>query len=235
MSARPAGARASHWVGVLALAGVTACGGGGGGGDAPSADLGIDEVRLAASVRFSEETFPPEHCAVVEGALPAAGTRRLVRFDTVIVNHGTLDVVMGDPADPRPPLVAGDFEWSPCHGHYHLSDWADYRLEDDGGVVVASGHKQAFCLRDNVAYRVLEPARGYDCEYQGLSAGWADVYDRTLDGQWVDVTGVAAGEYWLVVEVDVADYVPEPLDASPNTARVRVTVPPADAVLPGAP
>lgn len=234
MSALLSGHRPSRWVAVLALASVTACGGGGGGGTA-AADLGIDEARLAASVRFTEETFPPEHCAVVEGALPAAGTRRLLRFDTVIVNHGDLDVVMGDPANPRAPLVAGDFEWSPCHGHYHLSDWADYRLEDDEGGVVAVGHKQAFCLRDNVAYRPQELARGFGCEYQGLSAGWADVYDRTLDGQWVDVTGVPAGAYWLVVEVDVADYVPEPIDASPNSVRVPVTVPPADTVLPGAP
>ncbi|HVG94218.1 MAG TPA: lysyl oxidase family protein [Planctomycetota bacterium] len=221
---------------ALALVVVAACGGGGGGGSDPTgADLGIDADRLEDSVLYTEETFPPEHCAVVEGAVEAPGTRRLLRFDTVIVNHGDVHVRFGDPVDPLPPLEAVDFEWSPCHGHFHLSNWSDYHLEDDLGVIVAQGHKQAFCLRDNVQYVPGTFPQGFDCDDQGLSAGWADIYDRTLDGQWVDITDVVPGDYWLVVTTDNADYVEEPVDASPNEVRVRVTLPPLDAVLPDGP
>ena len=81
---------------VLSLAIVAACGGGGGGGSEPiGADLGIDADQLADSVLYTEETFPPEHCAVVEGAVEAPGTRRLLRFDTVIVNYGDVHVHFG--------------------------------------------------------------------------------------------------------------------------------------------
>ena len=40
----------------------------------------------------------------------------------------------------------------------------------------------------------------YDCVFQGLSAGWADVYSSDLDCQWLDVTGVPEGDYLLRME-----------------------------------
>jgi hypothetical protein len=33
---------------------------------------------------------------------------------------------------------------------------------------------------------------------EGISPGWGDNYDAILEGQFVDVTGVAAGRYYLV-------------------------------------
>lgn len=72
----------------------------------------------------------------------------------------------------------------------------------------------------------------FDCDYQGLSSGWGDLYDRTLDGQWVDVTGVPAGDYVLVVEVNVAGKVVEADDRWPNEARVTVRLPDPGAPLP---
>src|SRR6266849_4730331 len=38
----------------------------------------------------------------------------------------------------------------------------------------------------------------YDCNSnQGVSAGWADVYNAQLDCQWVDITGLPDGDYTL--------------------------------------
>ena len=37
---------------------------------------------------------------------------------------------------------------------------------------------------------------------EGISAGWRDVYVRTLAFQWVDVSDVQPGDYWLRSEVD---------------------------------
>ena len=37
---------------------------------------------------------------------------------------------------------------------------------------------------------------------QGISVGWADVYDKGLDGQTIDITGVPTGKYWLSVTAD---------------------------------
>jgi hypothetical protein len=58
-------------------------------------------------------------------------------------------------------------------------------------------------LRDNYPYLPTAPAsHGYDCEYQGLTAGWEDVYDKSLDCQWLDVTGIKPGLYKMRVTVN---------------------------------
>jgi hypothetical protein len=189
-----------------------------------SVDLMVDRDAIVDSWEVVDRTFSALHCAVIEGAVPAPGLRRLLRFDTIVVNLGTEDAVIGDPAAPEPPLTPSDFIFSPCHGHYHLQGWATYELRDGTGAVVAVGHKQAFCLLDTIPYTSL-PRVGYNCDFQGISAGWADVYSRVLDGQWVDITGVPEGDYDLVVMVNVENPVFEADDAHPNFATVPVHVP----------
>jgi hypothetical protein len=69
------------------------------------------------------------------------------------------------------------------------------------------------------------PSQGYDCNFQGISAGWGDDYPGRLDGQWVDVTGVPPGDYELVVIVNPAGRIREIGDA-PNVVSVPVRLPP---------
>jgi hypothetical protein len=215
----------------FALGFAAACGGGGGGGGfhltPNSVDFTIDRDEVVRSVAFSTEFFDVTDCAYVEGLVEVPGIRRLLRFSTFIVNYGELDAVVGSPANPIPPLVASDFEYSPCHGHYHFQGWGDYSLEDAAGRVVAFGHKQAFCLRDSLVYYGSDPGGGYDCDYQGLSSGWADAYPAGLDGQWIDITGLPAGSYTLVVSVNPERKIAEANDAFPNTVRVPVVIPAA--------
>jgi len=210
---------------------VAACGGGGGDGGfrltPDSVDFAIDREEIERSIAFSTEFFDVEDCAYVEGLVEAPGVRRLLRFSTFVVNYGELDAVVGNPAAPLPPLLASDFEFSPCHGHYHFEGWGDYALEDLAGVVVAFGHKQAFCLRDSLKYYGLNPGADFDCDYQGISSGWGDAYPAGLDGQWIDITGVAAGSYALVVTVNADGKVVEAHDVFPNTVRVPVVIPAA--------
>ena len=42
----------------------------------------------------------------------------------------------------------------------------------------------------------------YDCMNQGLSVGWSDIYRRSFDCQWIDITGIANGTYLLQIEVN---------------------------------
>lgn len=37
---------------------------------------------------------------------------------------------------------------------------------------------------------------------QGISVGYADEYHYSLDGQWIDITGLPAGQYILENEVN---------------------------------
>jgi hypothetical protein len=148
-------------------------------------DIAIDGARAAASMKIQPQNFKATDCALVEGCVDAPGRRRLLRFDTVTPNFGAVDLFRGDPRT-SPNL----FEYSACHGHYHLKGYADYDLLDRAGNVVASGHKQAFCLEDLEQACSSAPASKYTCAYQGITTGWADVYGSYLDCQWVDITDV---------------------------------------------
>jgi lysyl endopeptidase len=140
--------------------------------------------------------FNAGDCAVNEGcALP--GLRRLVLFDTEIRNVGAGDLRLGSPTGNT------NFTLDPCHEHYHWGNYASYRLVSSNGVV-ATGRKIGFCLLDSMRWDTNSPrvTPTYDCDNQGISAGWGDIYGRGLDCQWIDVTDVPDGEYTLEVEVD---------------------------------
>ena len=95
----------------------------------------------------------------------------------------------------------------------------------DGDQIVGAGHKQAFCLADFQPYGTA-PSSGYDCEFQGISAGWGDLYRRDLDGQWVDITGVPPGTYTLVVTVNGNRRFAETHGADGNVFELEVEIPP---------
>lgn len=146
-----------------------------------------------------ERDYAVTSCDVVEGcALP--GPRRYLIFTTETRNIGDADIVLGDPSRNT------NFVFAPCHGHYHFSDFADYRLVNSAGQQVAIGLKSGFCLEDVSRFDFdngLAVAK-YDCNNQGIQRGWADVYSRNLPCQWVDITGVPAGLYMLEIEVNPA-------------------------------
>jgi hypothetical protein len=53
--------------------------------------------------------------------------------------------------------------------------------------------------------------------------GWADIYDSGLPGQWIDVTGVAPGNYTLEVTVN-PDHILDEDDYTNNTVTVPVVI-----------
>ncbi|MBI2430104.1 MAG: hypothetical protein HYV29_15155 [Ignavibacteriales bacterium] len=181
-------------------------------------DLTVDANALRSSVQIRWRTLSSSSCAVVEGcALP--GRRKLLRFTVIVPNYGTADLFFGNPSD-NPQL----FDYSPCHGHYHFKQFAEYRLLNANNDRLVIGRKQAFCLLDSRQYWSGYPSRGYDCDYQGISVGWGDVYDRSLDCQWLDVTGIVAGNYILEVEVNVGEVINEGQNQWTNVVRVPVTI-----------
>jgi hypothetical protein len=184
-------------------------------------DLTISEFDLRNSLEIHTENFDIDDCAIEEGCVDGPGTRRLLRFDTVTPNLGPGDVFVGDPSGNS------EFVFSQCHAHFHFEEYADYRLLDMQGNLVRKGHKQAFCLIDlfrieggNGSQRPQFP----DCGFQGISAGWADIYNRALDCQWVDITGVPEGRYKLEVVVNPARVIEEG-DYSNNAATAEVFIP----------
>lgn len=93
---------------------------------APLPDLIVGAARLTSSLRISNKTFSAGNCSVVEGCV-VAGQRRVLEFDTQIINQGNADAVLGTPSS-RPDL----FVFSPCHGHFHMLDSLDYSMSYGG-------------------------------------------------------------------------------------------------------
>jgi hypothetical protein len=182
-------------------------------------DLTIDGARLAASADFKTKVFSSRDCAVVEGCVGGTGKRLLLRFDVATPNIGTADLVLGRPED-HPEY----FEYSPCHGHYHFSGYARYELLTTSGANVMTGRKQAFCLEDFAPYSSDAGPAKFTCSYQGISVGWQDIYGKYLDCQWLDVTGVPAGNYLLRVTIN-PDQILTESDYSNNSATVPVRIP----------
>ncbi len=158
-----------------------------------SPDLIVDQARLASSVELQTNSFSTSDCATIEGCA-SEGLRRLVKFDAGLINIGDGDLLLGEP-QANPDL----FVFSPCHGHYHLKGVADYELISSDGTVLITARKQAFCLRDDIAAVAGAGPAKYNCDFQGISPGWEDVYDKSLDCQWLDITGVPDGDYILRV------------------------------------
>ena len=191
-------------------------------GNCPAADLFPDATMITGNYAVEDQFFAPTSCAIAEGTLGGSGTRRLLRFDTWTPNIGTADMFLG-----VPDTTSGRFTYSACHGHYHFDSYAGYELlSADGLCVVAVGHKQAFCLEDFYHYPApLDRSNAqYDCGYQGIERNWQDVYARIYDGQWIDVTGVAPGNYILRVRINTQHLLNE-TNYDNNVINVPVVIP----------
>lgn len=195
-------------------------------GECPIPDLSVDEARAASTARVVWQYFTPTDCAVVEECIVSPGWRRLLRFDTYTPNVGTGDFHMGPP-EAHPEL----FQYSMCHMHYHFNGYAQYTLLDSGGAQVAEGHKQAFCLEDYEPDTSSAPPQ-YDCNNQGISVGWGDLYGSYLDCQWIDVTDVAPGDYTLRIDINggaaATTHLITEISYDNNTASAHITIPADD-------
>lgn len=132
-------------------------------------------------------------------------------------------------------ILAGTFVYHPSHHHFHFNDFALYQLREDlpdgtPGQVIASGRKTSFCLTDSDEYDTNLPDSPVDGSYyscstkkQGISVGWADVYTQSLADQWIDVTNVPNGKYFLEVTVDPANHLMESNENN-NSAHIEINL-----------
>lgn len=187
-------------------------------------DLTVDPERLKSRMGITDRDFAPSSCALREGSVGGAGTRRILYFDTVVMNAGDGDLVIGDFSDQN-NLYGQLIEYASCHGHFHINDFSTYELlrADDRSVVV-TGHKLGFCFRDNLQYSG-GPSNGYICSHQGITSGWGDLYDGQLDGQWVDITGVPEGDYIVRVTINAAGSFDEGRNLYPNVVETAIHIP----------
>ena len=125
---------------------------------------------------------------------------------------------------------------SPDHRHWHLLGFERYELRSPGGGAVrVRDRKTGFCLGDRYAVtdRALParaPAKRYTSRCglgeparlgitQGISVGYGDDYAANLEGQFLPLTGLRAGQYELVHRVNAGRRLRE-LDYANNAASL---------------
>jgi len=186
-------------------------------------DLTVDPKRFVSQMEIVDRLFQAGSCELEEGTVGGTGYRRILRFDTVLMNSGDGDLRVGSPTDPANPYASW-FVFASCHQHYHIRDFSDYKLLRLDGSVAALGHKQAFCLEDLLKYETVK-SNNYTCANQGITSGWGDWYFKQLSGQWIDITGVPEGDYIVRVTINAAGTFAEGANRYPNTIETRIHVP----------
>ena len=186
-------------------------------------DLVVDPQRFVAQMEIVDRLFNEGSCAIDEGAVGGTGYRRILRFDTVVMNSGNADLVVGDRSDPNNPY-ADAFEFAPCHGHFHIRGFSNYELLNRDRTVVIAGHKQGFCFEDSIKYDGGK-SNGYNCTFQGITSGRGDWYYKQLTGQWIDITGVPEGDYIVRVTINAAGTFDEGANRYTNALETSIHIP----------
>jgi PKD repeat protein len=158
-------------------------------------DLLVDAGQLYSSL-YSTTITTSDACLVNEGCLQGTGTRQILRFTTRIANIGNQDYFIGVPNASNP-----QFDFDACHNHYHYEGYAEYLLFDqEGNPMPQIGFKNGFCVLDLSCPSGITAQ--YSCGNMGITAGCADIYSSGLSCQWIDITDVPAGDYFLVVRTN---------------------------------
>lgn len=198
-------------------------------------DMVVDPEPLA-DIRIDTETLSGRRLLRLATSTPNIGPGPLEIRGSTVIGDDRQEVLQRIYREDGSywERLAGISEYHARHGHTHFDGWAVYRLRavtaaGDAGAIVAEGDKTSFCLLDIIQYSALEGElpRYTTCgrSVQGISTGWADVYDRELDGQWIDVTDLPDGPYWLEAEVDPERRILEvPGGEDNNAARIRITL-----------
>jgi hypothetical protein len=176
--------------------------------------------------------------------------RVLLRFSNAVgnVGYGPLEIRGGNAGASTQEVVqriylsdqsfvdrrAGTFSFHAEHSHVHFDSFASYQLRrvtpgNGIGPVVAESAKVSFCLQDSEAVSANKSGIFEDrykfCgnDQQGISLGFADVYRKSLPGQFIDITAVPAGIYWLQSTADPENRILESNESN-NSAQILLEV-----------
>jgi hypothetical protein len=135
------------------------------------------------------------------------------------------------------------------HEHWHLQRAAKYSLWNAAKTAeVAPAQKVGFCLDDSEHVEPIGPsvavysdATGREfCRqhqplatslFEGVSAGWRDLYSSNLAYQWVDASNVLPGEYRLREDVNTTGVIKETGGANAPAYATSATIIPGFSAL----
>jgi hypothetical protein len=210
---------------------------------------------LAVSVRWGG---PPKHhpllvfTSSVEnvgyGPLLVEGRRTSRRVPTMRANQL---IALAKGGYRRVPGVGRlRYNVNPSHSHWHLLPFERYELRTLAGAQIVRDHKSGFCLTSDhqsplptLGPPAKQPIKGSDCArdkpralrlLEGIAVGWGDIYIPAKEGQAIDISGVAPGDYDLAHRVNVGRVLREAnYSNDASSLRIRLLAPPAPGELPG--
>jgi hypothetical protein len=141
------------------------------------------------------------------------GGNYILRFDSTTANFGgPLEIVVPSLANRQiyqkvydakiggkvvlNTKIGADILYHPTHNHFHFQEFNDFSLvkRDSKGIYRETsrvGDKSSFCILDLMRVASGGPSnRTYGAcgaTRQGLSSGWADIYDASLPGQYINL------------------------------------------------
>jgi hypothetical protein len=169
----------------------------------------------------------------IEAHRSSTNDQRMVADQRVLQDDGGTRLVEG--------IGALQFTYSPDHNHWHYLGFDRYELRRTSDyLLVAPDQKTGFCLGDryetdpdtSIPGEPPEAVYTSQCGLgrpdllevrEGISPGYGDVYYAQLEGQFVDVTGVDAGQYYLVHRAN-ADHKLAESDYTNNASSLLISL-----------
>src|SRR5919198_1974908 len=178
---------------------------------------------------------------IVEGRRPNRRQRTMPAEQFVLLRSGGAEHFKG--------VGRLRYNVNPSHSHWHLLPFERYELRTLGGKQIVRDHKSGFCLSND--YRsplptlgpgAAQPSQGSECAkdkpralgvLERIAVGWGDIYVPAKEGQAIDISGVAPGDYDLVHRVNVARVLREARYSNDDASmRIRLLPPPTPNDLP---
>jgi Lysyl oxidase len=124
-------------------------------------------------------------------------------------------------------LIYEEYPDSLSHRHWHYKAFVRYQLRATtaGAPIVRPDNKAGFCLADpmyapDFCGSLKPQALSVD---EGLGPDETDYYNPNLEGQYIDITGVPPGDYWLLHWVNSGKEICES-DYANNAAAVKIAL-----------
>ena len=210
-------------------------------------DLVVNAKVMSSSLFTVREYFGP--CEAIEaGGGMVEGAYTVVRFSTQTENRGPVSMVLGAPVDCATifaKALCSPNGWHAISPHafrlWTLPGYDNWVKNRDLSLVI-TGTKNETLLKAALAsgellktnrklwydfedYTHYDKSRGpskalFTDEFQGLSPGWADIYNAKGFGQFIIIDGVPKGQYMIEVQINPDHVLPES-DYKNNSTGVK--------------
>jgi hypothetical protein len=183
----------------------------------------IEEVPSHLQVQNTQQRewlrFTTVHVNIGAGNLQIRGGGQIAPCDIDGIHYDQCTVATQELLDADGDVVAtqpaGVALFHPEHNHWHQSAVAVFAVRRSKyGQALSTGVKITFCFVDveftgaTGSARKAQPRTYFECkgDLQGLASGWADSYHQSTPLQELDITGLAAGDYYLTHLADPDDH-----------------------------